>query len=194
MKNLDEIYPRGFFSARKKLWGRHIVVANLLKTAFAPRSFVDVGCAMGEVVYGMRQLGVAAVGIEGSSAAFRYMPEDLRPYVYLLDLRFPIGIGHYDLATCLEVAEHIEPEYADQLVSNLCGLSDTLLMSMAPPGQGGTYHVNCQQREYWDKKFLDNRFVHNADRTRCVKKLMEPHKKTLLAWYQNLAVYEKTNH
>ena len=44
----------------------------------------------------------------------------------------------FDLAVCLEVAEHVSPTRAGGLVDDLVALSDCVLFSAAVPGQGAT--------------------------------------------------------
>lgn len=60
---------------------------------------------------------------------------------------------HFDLALCIEVAEHLPPDRADYLVDLLTSSADTVFFSAAHPGQGGTLHLNEQPREWWLEKF-----------------------------------------
>lgn len=55
----------------------------------------------------------------------------------------------YDIAQCLEAAEHIEKENAKIVVSNLVNASDIVLFSAAIPHQRGAHHVNEQWQRYW---------------------------------------------
>lgn len=76
------------------------------------------------------------------------------------DLTTPLNLGEtYDLAMCLEVAEHIPAEYADTLVEGLTTLSSTIFFSAAIPSQGGNYHVNEQWPEYWVSKFTSRGYI-----------------------------------
>jgi hypothetical protein len=73
----------------------------------------------------------------------------------------------YDLAICLEVAEHLAPELTDGLVSSLAELSDCVLFSAAIPFQGGRRHVNEQWQHYWVEKFRASGYgVHDFIRPR----------------------------
>jgi hypothetical protein len=49
-------------------------------------------------------------------------------------------VGRFDLAVCLEVAEHLPPERAESFIRELCDLAPVVLFSAAIPGQGGTGH------------------------------------------------------
>ena len=59
----------------------------------------------------------------------------------------------YDLAICLEVAEHISEKNSYILLNNLTNASDVVLFSAAIPLQGGTNHINENYPTYWIKKF-----------------------------------------
>lgn len=59
----------------------------------------------------------------------------------------------YDLALCLEVAEHLSAPAGDELVRQLCRAARAVAWSAAIPGQGGTLHVNEQWPAYWEERF-----------------------------------------
>lgn len=119
-------------------------------------SVVDAGCGLGSWGFEIEKFELNYVGIDfGVPEDKLVIPKDK----YLdRDLKIPFGgydKGNYDFALCLETLEHIEEEYADILIDNLCNLSDTILFSAAIPHQGGTNHVNEQWQSYWAKKFRE---------------------------------------
>lgn len=59
----------------------------------------------------------------------------------------------YDLAICLEVAEHLPESMANELVDFLASCSSQILWSAAIPSQGGLNHINEQWPNYWINKF-----------------------------------------
>lgn len=126
-------------------------------TPFA--SLVDLGCGEGWYVKWLVDNKFNAYGIEGSVAAIKRSPV---PYSLVeWDLRKPyrhLGNMKLDIALSLEVAEHIDPEFAGIFVDTLCNLSDTVVITAAPPGQGGLEHVNEQPRSYWKALFWDRGF------------------------------------
>ncbi len=82
-----------------------------------------------------------------------------------LDLRTFRYVGEkYDLAISIEVAEHIEGEFAGVFVDTLTSLSDCVVLTAAPPGQGGIAHVNEQPWEYWRDLFRARGFRFSAAR------------------------------
>lgn len=59
----------------------------------------------------------------------------------------------FDLALCLEVAEHLPAEAGAVLVETLTRHAPAVLFSAAIPGQGGTDHVNEAWPEVWQWHF-----------------------------------------
>jgi SAM-dependent methyltransferase len=121
---------------------------------FRPASVLDVGCGIGTWLATARELGVSDVfGIEGDwlDRKLAKIPGDL---IAAHDLEKGFDLGRrFDLAICLEVAEHLDPESATQFVESLTAHADVILFSAAIPFQGGHHHVNEQFPEYWSGLF-----------------------------------------
>jgi len=152
MKPVEQTYGAKFFARRSGFAWRRGPICEAIIRHIDPRSVIDVGCAIGDIVEGFSERGLIAMGIEGSadSLEFSMCPKQH----FIVDLRKPlVADTSFDLVTCFEVAEHIEPEYADIFMDNLVKLSRCILFSFAPPGSGGIGHVNCQEPSYWDAKF-----------------------------------------
>jgi hypothetical protein len=76
------------------------------------------------------------------------------------NLTQPWDLGRrFDVAICLEVAEHLESDFAPILIDSLVRHADRIFFGAARPGQTGQHHVNCQWPSYWQKKFNDRGFV-----------------------------------
>jgi 2-polyprenyl-3-methyl-5-hydroxy-6-metoxy-1,4-benzoquinol methylase len=119
---------------------------------FSPRSWLDVGCGTGAALAYVADKGIAAVGLERSSAAIRY--SRVRECIIQHDLSVPLTLNRkFDVVWCYEVAEHLPPMSADRLVETLCRHGDIVVFSAAPPGQGGDGHVNEQPAAYWIGRF-----------------------------------------
>lgn len=80
------------------------------------------------------------------------------------DLRTGVIVeGDFDVALCLEMAEHLTERAAGSLVRSLCDAAPVVVFSAAIPGQGGTGHVNEQPPAYWAQLFSnENRDVSGA--------------------------------
>lgn len=191
---LTNIYKGGFFKNRHKLMWRAPIVCKAVADAIKFNSVIDVGCAIGDLVKGFQELGYFSRGLEGSKAAKDFLVVSEK-FVDFHDLRKLFSVHkarRFGLATCFEVAEHIEPEYAEILVANLAFLSGQVLVSIAPPGQGGHYHVNCRDIDYWDKLFEKLSYIRNDKVCDSIIKAWTPYKSKpgIKAYYNNLHFYE----
>ncbi len=125
-----------------------------------PASLLDVGCGTGTWMKAAEELGIADVlGIDGIE-----VPPDQRltsPDKFILhDLIQPWNLGRrFDVALCLEVAEHIESLNTSALLDALACHSDTVFFSAACPGQPGQHHVNCQWPSHWQEAFNERGYV-----------------------------------
>jgi SAM-dependent methyltransferase len=112
---------------------------------------IDVGCGPGIYVDALISHGHNVVGID---------VDKNNPYdkcdIFSDDF---LAYANFDLCICLEVAEHIHEDKADELIRRLTNTSDTILFSAAVPGQGGYGHINCQPKEYWITKFNNNNYI-----------------------------------
>lgn len=196
MEDLNYIYKSGFFSRRHKLSWRVPYVCNAVIDVLNPKSIVDVGCGIGDYVDGFLVRGINAYGIEGSENCLPYL-EAPKDRITIDDIRNRLNgaFGWYYLVLCLEVLEHIEEEYADIIVYNFSNMSDRILTSAAPPGQGGHYHVNCQPQSYWIEKFVKYGYKYDESVVKRIRTEWEPVKckKEMSAYYNNLMYFERTS-
>ncbi len=178
-------YQADFFADLAETAGRSatIVVPRLLQllepiTVYAA---FDVGCGSGAWLAQLRRLGVeTTLGVDGEyvDPAWLLIPSDdfvardlsrqpldldrlLREHgLDSSDWRSARGPGRpFDLALCLEVAEHLPAEAAPGLVETLTTASPVVAFSAAIPHQGGTHHVNEQWPAYWAELFAARGFT-----------------------------------
>ena len=134
-------------------------VLPLVLAGLPLNSVLDVGCGAGAWLREYAALGISDYwGVDGD-----YVQKDqlLIPHDRFLarDLAQPFTLDRrFDLAQCLEVAEHLPKDRAAVLVDNLTRHSNQVLFSAAVPGQGGEYHVNEQPYEYWRDLFAERNF------------------------------------
>jgi SAM-dependent methyltransferase len=128
------------------------VVYHLIK----PKTVVDFGCGVGTFLRAFKDLGAEEIlGLDGPWLSIDQLSKYIdRTTFKETDLEAPVSLSKkYDLAICLEVAEHLKELAADILINTLVRASDVILFSAAVPGQGGQNHINEQWKFYWEAKF-----------------------------------------
>jgi SAM-dependent methyltransferase len=120
------------------------------------RSIADFGCGRGAWLRAGLEIGVELVlGLDGPYMDREALLVDLENF-RAVDLRRPVDLSRtFDLAVCVEVAEHLPARSARTLVGSLAEAAPVVLFSAAPPGQGGTWHVNEQWPAYWQRLFSE---------------------------------------
>ncbi len=141
---------RSLSSARESL--------GLLFACYRPQSVVDVGCGVGPWLCAAGELGAKEVlGVDGDYVDRQRVLFDRAKFLALdlenTRLSDALPSSHFDLAMCMEVAEHLTYRRATTLVDDLTKLSDVVLFSAAVPFQGGETHVNEQWPEFWAMLF-----------------------------------------
>jgi SAM-dependent methyltransferase len=167
---LYDIIRPGVQASAEAMWP-HIDRVYENVTGRHPRSVLDVGC--GEGWWG--RIGVEegyvdrATGIDGPwggaaidehldnadrldqlsrcdfiALGLDEIPADALPIV-------DVSGNRYDIALCLEVAEHLGDP--DPLVRWLTKCADVVVFSAAIPGQPGAGHVSCRWQAQWAEAF-----------------------------------------
>jgi SAM-dependent methyltransferase len=153
-KNLANYYAEEMYEPDRTLGSARVVVPMVV-ALIHPSSVLDVGCGRGAWLSAFREQGIEKIaGLDGDYIkpstllipADQFHPTDLSG-------KFEIPEGRFDLASCLEVAEHLPPPNSRHLVRQLTSAAPQVLFSAAPPGQGGEGHINCQPLSYWRKIF-----------------------------------------
>lgn len=125
-----------------------------------PNSVIDVGCGDGTWLRCFLEAGVKRIfGLDGT-----YVSEDMLKIdssnFQACDLENPPDIqDKFDLAICLEVAEHLNETSSPKLVSFLTQLADFVLFSAAIPLQVGVNHINTRWQDYWANLFQSQGYL-----------------------------------
>lgn len=153
-----------------------------------PDLVFDIGCGPGTYVESMRSLGLNAYGFDNDARV------DGKPNLFQVDFTKYRTEQLCDLAICLEVAEHIEEQYADSFVTNVAASikpGGILVWTAAIPGQGGIGHINCQPKEYWEQKITALGMVRNTSLEQ--ELISEVQKSIFMGWFiNNLMVFKKS--
>jgi SAM-dependent methyltransferase len=149
-------------------------------------SVVDVGCGEGAWLQVASRLGVKEVhGIDGDYVQAERLLIS-KSMFQAADLTRPISVGRrFDLAVCLEVAEHLPPQSAAPLVASLVSLAPAILFSAAIPGQGGINHLNERWPSYWQSLFG----AHGYKAVDCIRPLVWANPRVAWWYAQNAIIY-----
>jgi len=121
---------------------------------FAVKSIVEIGCGNGHwtqvaIEHGIEDYAV----VDGPWNDRSALLVDSGKFVEA-DLGEPLALSRrFDMAVCLEVAEHVRGDRAQVLVNSLCEAADVILFGAAIPYQGGYGHINEQWPSYWRNLF-----------------------------------------
>jgi hypothetical protein len=155
-------YDAAFFEGNRRFADHSArTVVSLVHGALPIRSVVDFGCAEGVWLRAWRNQGVQdqdLLGLDGDyvDRSRLLIPEDR---FHPVDLSQPIELHRrFDLVQSLEVAEHLPAAAAATFVATLTRHSSLVLFSAAPPGQGGSHHVNERPYGYWRDLFAARGF------------------------------------
>lgn len=120
-----------------------------ISNKFSIRSVIDIGCGQGYAVRYFNELGIKAIGVEGSQEGIlsNVSPNDVvqhdfnqNPYTHFQSV---------DMIWSCEFLEHIDEKYLDNILVTFQNATNVLVLTHAFPGQEGHHHVNCQPTIYW---------------------------------------------
>lgn len=193
MYELNKYYGEDYFGTRMN-WkpATYKVLAETIEEVLEPQIIVDVGCGNGILMSGFK--APIVLGVEGSDAGVKASKE--RGFSTLKhDLRTPFVkkvpyADTADLVVSIEVAEHLEEEYADTFVDTLCSLSDTVVLTAS--NDAGYSHFNCQPKKYWIDKFRARGYdIALQEQTDVYNKLKERINPRYGYLYNNMMVFKK---
>ena len=109
-KDLQRLYGEKYFShrTRPEMWNRR---AEFVFEKFKPRTALDVGCASGEFVKSMIDIGIDAYGIDGSDFAISKIDNSLKNKIFKVNLNsepFPFDDKTFDFIGSFYSVEHIQ--------------------------------------------------------------------------------------
>lgn len=107
--DLQRLYDKKYFSGRSRslMWERR---AEFIVEKFNPKTCLDVGCAYGELVKALVDLGVDAYGIDGSDFVLTQVDDSIKDRVFKVNLnsdKFPFEDKKFDLIGSFYSVEHI---------------------------------------------------------------------------------------
>lgn len=183
-------YDKSFFVNRRSLTQASAqIILNIIFPILKPNSVLDIGCATGIWLAEAINNGAGLIqGIDGPWVPVDELEISRDNFVTHDISESPPDIKEkFDLALCIELAEHLNPTAGGQLVERLTKISDSILFSAAIPGQGGTGHVNENIQSYWQKIFAS----HNFSCFDLIRPLLWSNSQVNVIYKQNMLLYVK---
>jgi len=156
-----ETYPAGWHLHYGNKTGVSAArIVSYLAPLFTPKSIVEIGCGNAHWTYEFIASGVSDYLVtDGPWNNIDNLLVD-RAAIRSLDLNEFNSLGRkFDMAVCLEVAEHVQEIAAENIIRTLTEASDIVLFGAAIPLQGGYGHINEQWPSYWRSIFEKFGFI-----------------------------------
>jgi len=189
MYDVNKKYERNYYGRRMDFKNKvYPIMGQIFQDILNPKNVVDVGCGHGILMDGF---SCECVGIEASDEGFKQTKE--RGYeAHQIDLRFPLDFNRrFNLVISIEVAEHLEEEYADIFIDNLISLSDRIVVTASPKAHR-RYHYNPQPKSYWIDKFHVRGVSLSKTTNTLIKTMKQKIPKDRDYLYNNLMYFEKS--
>ena len=184
---IPQTYSEDFYDQHMKMSiSSAKVIIPIILEYLEPKSVIDVGCGIGTWLSVWEKFGVKEiVGIDGDYVNIKNLLINKEKFIVAnLDKGYK-SLKKFDIVTCLEVAEHINPDSANLFIDSLCNLGEVIIFSAAIPGQEGTLHINEQYPDYWLSLFEKNNFI-PID---CIRRKVWSNEKVSTWYKQNILIY-----
>jgi len=143
----------------------YVPIAEAIMRQYAPASIIEFGCGNGELTKALSKKGASITAIDGYAHPnfnnhdnISFFKIDLNNSVVLKKF-LATQNQKFDVAICMEVAEHLNPDVTESLIDSLTSSADVVIFSAAIPGQGGEGHINCRNRVFWHIEFEKRNFL-----------------------------------
>ena len=143
------------------IWGdTYKNIAHFILSGFPfSKSFLDVGCAKGFLLYGMLlyakgcKLEIEVQGFDHSQYAIDNAIDDIKPFISRSSVDDFEFVRDYDVVTALDVLEHLTEEQSFRFLERARRYVNHNIFAVIPIGNehGVTElsHINLHGRDYW---------------------------------------------
>ena len=166
-KDLQRLYDEGYFSTRSRppMWKRR---AEFIVEKFHPTTFLDIGCAYGELVDELNQLKVDAYGVDGSDYAVSKSPSRIKDKIFKINLNsdiLPFDDKYFDMIGSFYSVEHIHNiEFFSKELQRI--MKDNAKAWFLTPNEGleGRSKTDVFTNKFEDWKIIFEKYGFNVER------------------------------
>ena len=125
---------------------------------FSPDNVLDVGCGVGNLVWGFVNFGTAAEGIDISEDAINRSPIEIRSLLKVGDIAsLDYPNNRFDLINCSDTLEHIPEEVSLDVIRSLHRITNRWLVLniclwTEKNARLDPTHINLHSKRWWTKQ------------------------------------------
>ena len=103
--------------------------ASYYRDFFSPDNALDVGCGIGNLVWGFSNIGISAEGIDISEDAINRSSVEIRSLLKVGDIfNLDYPDNRFNLVNCSDILEHIPEEVSSDIIRNLYRITNRWLV------------------------------------------------------------------
>ena len=125
---------------------------------FSPENALDVGCGVGNLVWGFVNFGIAAEGIDISEDAVNRSSIEIRSLLKVGDIfNLDYPENRFNLINCSDTLEHIPEDASQEIIRNLYRITNRWLVLnirlwTEKNARLDPTHINLHSKRWWTKK------------------------------------------
>lgn len=131
------------------------------------KSFIDIGCGLGDMVDAAQNISLEAYGIDGDNSIKR-----TNKHILIIDYtKNSDNLNkQFDIGYSCEFLEHVEEKYMNNYMKTFqkCKF---IVITAAPENWPGHHHVNCKNHQYWINKFNRYGFLYHLNTTMNIRNI-----------------------
>ncbi len=131
--------------------------ASYYRDFFSPDNALDVGCGVGNLVWGFTNSGIVAEGIDISEDAINLASASIRPLLRVGDIfNLDYSDKEFDLVNCSDTLEHIPEEASRDIIQSLYRITNRWLVLniclwTEKNARLDPTHINLHSKRWWVK-------------------------------------------
>ena len=132
--------------------------ASYYRDFFSPDNALDVGCGVGNLVWGFTNSGIVAEGIDISEDAINLASASIRPLLRVGDIfNLDCSDNKFDLVNCSDTLEHIPEEASHDIIQSLYRITNRWLVLniclwTEKNARLDPTHINLHSKRWWTKQ------------------------------------------